>query len=75
MDPTLQTTIIPHSQKPLVTRKYPTEPELDAVIQRSSKAQKEWAKVPIQERVAIGRKFMVSYHRMDVFSSNNMGAP
>lgn len=65
MDPKSQTTITPHSQEPLVTRTYPSESELDALIQKSAKAQKEWAKVPVQERVAIGRKFMVSSCRMD----------
>ena len=55
----IQTTIIPHSQQPLVSRTYPTEAELDATIQRAADAQKQWAKVPLKERIQIGRKFMV----------------
>jgi len=54
-----QTTITPHSQKPYVTRTYPTQQELDALIQKSAKAQKAWGRVPVQERIVIGRKFMV----------------
>ena len=54
-----QTTIIPHSQKPLVTRQYPTEDELNRAIVRSAAAQKQWSKVPLKERVAIGYKFIV----------------
>ena len=57
----IQTTIVPHSQKPLVTREYPTEAELDQVIQRSAAAQKVWSKVPLKERIAIGHKFIVSH--------------
>ena len=30
------------------------------MIQKSAKAQKAWGLVPVQVRVAIGRKFMVS---------------
>jgi acyl-CoA reductase-like NAD-dependent aldehyde dehydrogenase len=55
-----QTTISPHSQQPYVTRTYPSQPEVDAMIQKSAKAQKAWGLVPVQVRVAIGRKFMVS---------------
>lgn len=59
-EPKSQTTVTPHSQTPFVTRTYPREPELDGLIQRSAKAQKEWVRVPLQARIAIGRKFMVS---------------
>lgn len=55
----IQTTITPHSQQPLVSRTYPTEAELDATIERAASAQKQWAKVPLQERIQVGRKFMV----------------
>lgn len=55
----MQTTISPHSQKPLVSRSYPSQSDLDVAIQNASKAQKLWRKVPLEERVDIGRKFMV----------------
>ena len=55
-----QTTITPHTQKPLVTRTYPTDEELDDIIQIAANAQKNWAKVPLAERIAIGHKFIVS---------------
>ncbi|KAK0211472.1 succinate semialdehyde dehydrogenase [Armillaria fumosa] len=54
----VQTTIIPHSQQPLVTRTYPSEQELDGFITIASKAQKTWNKVPLKERIAIGYKFI-----------------
>ncbi|KAK0445132.1 succinate semialdehyde dehydrogenase [Armillaria borealis] len=54
----VQTTIIPHSQQPLVTRTYPSEQELDGFIAIASKAQKTWSKVPLKERIAIGYKFI-----------------
>ena len=59
-DPRIQTTIIPHTQKPLVTRTYPTNSELDAIIKSADEAQKKWAAVPLSERIAIGYKFIVS---------------
>ena len=55
----LQTTITPHNQEPYVTRAYPSELELDLFIQNAVVAQKAWAAVPLEERVAIGRKFTV----------------
>jgi len=55
----LQTTITPHTQEPYVTRTYPSESELNLLIQNAVVAQKAWAAVPLEERVAIGRKFMV----------------
>jgi len=54
-----QTTIIPHSQKPYVTRQYPTSAELDALIVNAHEAQKKWKLVPLQDRINIGDKFMV----------------
>ncbi|KAJ4477412.1 succinate semialdehyde dehydrogenase [Lentinula aciculospora] len=57
---TSQTTITPHNQQPLVTRNYPTEVDLDATIERAAQAQKAWAKVPLEERVKIGRNFIAS---------------
>ena len=57
-----QTTIAPHTQQPLVSRVYPTEKDLDAVIKAASEAQKTWSKVPLKQRIAIGYKFIVSMH-------------
>ncbi|TFY71445.1 hypothetical protein EVG20_g1555 [Dentipellis fragilis] len=62
--PTSQTTIIPHSQKPLVTRTYPTESQLDDVIQSTAKAQKAWARVPLKDRIAIGTKFTEEFQKL-----------
>lgn len=56
-----QTTITPHNQKPYVSRKYPSESELDGVIKTASAAQKKWAKISLTERIAIGHKFIVSF--------------
>ena len=49
MSTRIQTTIAPHTQKPVVTRTYPTEAELDVIIQSAADAQRIWAKVPISE--------------------------
>lgn len=57
--PEIQTTISPHNQRPLVSRTYPSEAELDATIKRAAAAQRQWGRVPLQERIAIGRKFRV----------------
>jgi NAD-dependent aldehyde dehydrogenases len=54
-----QTTLTPHNQQPLVSRTYPSELEVDCAIQNSAKAQKAWSSVSVQERIIIGRKFMV----------------
>ena len=59
-DPKDQTTIVPHNQQPLVTRAYPSTQELEKVILYSADAQKQWAKVPLSERIAIANKFVVS---------------
>ena len=59
-----QTTIVPHTQQPLVTRTYPTNPELDGIIQTAAVAQKSWAKVPLSKRIEIGYKFIVSGSRL-----------
>jgi hypothetical protein len=58
---TSQTTIMPHNQQPLAnsTRIYPPRSEIDALICRAAVAQKAWSCVPLQDRVAIGYKFMV----------------
>ncbi|KAJ3732543.1 Aldehyde/histidinol dehydrogenase [Lentinula guzmanii] len=55
---TSQITITPHNQQPLLTRDYPTEAELDATIAEAFEAQKAWAKVPLEERIRIGWKFI-----------------
>jgi acyl-CoA reductase-like NAD-dependent aldehyde dehydrogenase len=58
----MQTTIIPHTQKPLVSRTYPSQSELNRAIQNASDAQKVWNKVPLQDRINISRKFVVRLH-------------
>jgi hypothetical protein len=64
MDPSSQTTIIPHNQQPLVTRTYPSEAELGDVLARATLAQKAWARVPLKDRLAIGTKFLVCTHSL-----------
>jgi len=54
-----QTTIIPHSQEPYVTRTYPSAEELDKLIQSAVIAQKAWNTISLQDRIAIARKFIV----------------
>ncbi|KAM6492495.1 NAD-aldehyde dehydrogenase [Amanita muscaria] len=55
---TTQTTISPHNQQPLITRTYPSNEQIDAAINDASAAQKLWSRIPLDERIAIGRKFM-----------------
>ncbi|KAI0274730.1 succinate semialdehyde dehydrogenase [Gloeopeniophorella convolvens] len=55
--PASQTTITPHNQKPLVTRTYTPESDLDAAITRTAEAQTAWSRVPLKDRIAIGTKF------------------
>jgi len=55
----LQTTISPHNQQPLVSRSYPAQNELDVLITKAREAQKTWSNLPLKERVAIGYRFMV----------------
>ena len=57
--PEIQTTITPHTQKPLVSRSYPSEDELGVMIQNASKAQQAWCKVSLEDRVNIAQDFMV----------------
>ncbi|GJJ09485.1 hypothetical protein Clacol_003708 [Clathrus columnatus] len=67
---TSQTTIIPHSQLPLVTREYPSEAELSECIFRAYAAQKMWKKVPLRDRLAIAHKFAdVFLSQISVISS------
>lgn len=56
----IQTTITPHNQNPFVTRIYPSENELDKLIADAVIAQKAWSAVAVEDRVAIGKKFMVA---------------
>lgn len=65
MAATKQTTIIPHSQEPLITYEYPSTTELDSIVFRSAKAQKSWKNVSLEERVKIGYKFMVRQYSTD----------
>jgi len=62
--PSSQTTIIPHSQQPLVTRNYPSEAELDAIVKRAAVAQKAWARVPLKDRLAVATKFVDEFQKM-----------
>jgi len=55
----IQTTISPHSQEPYTTRTYPSVAELDATIAKVSQAQKQWAKVSLDQRIQIATKFVV----------------
>ncbi|KAH6909532.1 succinate semialdehyde dehydrogenase [Coprinopsis sp. MPI-PUGE-AT-0042] len=57
----VQTTITPHNQQPYVSRNYPSEKEIQEAIADAVKAQKEWKKVPLKERVEIGRKFVKEF--------------
>lgn len=70
MSSTKQTTIIPHSQEPLVTYEYPSTAELDTIVSRSVTAQKSWKNTPLEERIKIGHKFMVYIYGID----NNLNA-
>ncbi|CEL53009.1 aldehyde dehydrogenase [Rhizoctonia solani AG-1 IB] len=65
MSPSSQTTIIPHSQEPLVTHQYPSVSELDDLVLRSGKAQKAWKNVSLEDRLKIGQKFVEEFKAMD----------
>ena len=56
----IQTTISPYTQKTLLTRPLLSDQELDNVTAESVKAQKAWKKVPLDERLKIAEKWMVS---------------
>ena len=60
MSPKIQTTIAPHTQAPVVERTYPEVEQLDKIVDEMCEAQKEWAKVGLEERIKIGWKFVVS---------------
>lgn len=55
-----QSTISPHSQQIYVVRAYPSKEDVEQTIAKSAAAQKAWSKVPLKDRIAIGRKFIVS---------------
>ncbi|KAF9004628.1 succinate semialdehyde dehydrogenase [Cyathus striatus] len=59
-----QTTIIPHSQKPLITRAYPSPEDLEGIINKAAASQKSWSKVPLAERIAIGFRFIDEFKKM-----------
>lgn len=61
---TAQTTISPVDLQPVVHRVYPTSDALDASIARAAAAQKQWAAVPLAERIAIGHKFIEEFTTM-----------
>ncbi|KAI6123017.1 Aldehyde/histidinol dehydrogenase [Pisolithus croceorrhizus] len=63
-NPNSQTTISPHNQAPLCTRVYPNESELGEKLREAARAQKEWEKVDLRERIAIGRKFIEEFEKM-----------
>lgn len=60
VDVNIQTTIGPYKQEPVCTRPLLTDEQLDSVIAEAVKAQKSWKKVPIEERVKIAEKWVVS---------------
>nr|VWP00729.1 Peroxisome biosynthesis protein [Ganoderma boninense] len=62
--PASQTTLTPHNQQPLVTRTYPSLDHLDKSIQSAASAQEKWARVPLKQRIAIGRMFMDEFDKM-----------
>ena len=64
MSAQIQTTITPHNQAPYITRTYPSQEALEGTIQVAKDAQKQWAKVPLKERIAIGHKFVVCTHHL-----------
>ncbi|WRT69545.1 uncharacterized protein IL334_006532 [Kwoniella shivajii] len=79
VDINIQTTISPYTQEPVCTRPLLSESELDNVIAESVKAQKSWKKVPLEERVAIARKWLTEFEEIgDVAAEDlsvQMGRP
>ncbi|TCD71120.1 hypothetical protein EIP91_000214 [Steccherinum ochraceum] len=59
-----QSTITPHSQQIYVVRAYPAKEDIEQTIALSAAAQKSWSKVPLKDRIAIGRKFMEEFQTM-----------
>lgn len=54
----IQTTIAPYDQSVVCKKQLLSEAELDKAIQTAASAQKSWAKVAVEERVAIITKWM-----------------
>lgn len=54
-----QTTIAPHTQSAYVTRQLTADVEV--IVDKAKAAQKSWRKVPVEQRIAIGLRFVVSY--------------
>lgn len=63
MAPT-QTTITPHDQSPYVTHELTTD--VDTVVNVAVEAQKAWKKVQVEQRIAIGLRFIVCLIFMDI---------
>ncbi|KAL1943782.1 hypothetical protein VTO73DRAFT_4227 [Trametes versicolor] len=63
-DTASQTTLIPHNQQPLVIRSYPSQSQLEKSIQHAAAAQEKWARLPLSQRIAIGRGFMEEFANM-----------
>ena len=61
----IQTTISPFTQEPICTRPLLSETELNTVITQAVKAQKSWKKVPLDDRIAIAEKWLVSVRGTD----------
>ncbi|KIJ67250.1 hypothetical protein HYDPIDRAFT_107992 [Hydnomerulius pinastri MD-312] len=61
-----QTTISPHSQKPydITTRIYPSEANLDQIIQNAALAQAAWKKKTVKERIDVGNKFVTEFKKL-----------
>ncbi|KAI0808051.1 succinate semialdehyde dehydrogenase [Fomes fomentarius] len=59
-----QTTLVPHNQQPLVVRTYPLETQLNKAIERAAAAQEKWERTPLQQRIAIGHKFIEEFEKM-----------
>lgn len=54
-----QTTITPHDQSSYVTRDL-SDKDTGSIVDKAVEAQRVWKKVEVNERIAIGRKFIVN---------------
>ena len=61
MSTSIQTTISPYSQKPILTRPLQSKEQLDNAISQAVKAGKSWKKVPLDDRIAIAEKWLVRH--------------
>lgn len=55
-----QVTLSPHTQETLVTIQYPSPQELEVAVERSAQAQLLWSAVPLEDRLQVAEKFLVS---------------